>query len=60
MRSLSLSLLLLARGAAASQGFDEFVIDAGFRVEQRVLVADLYGDGDWQFLVAGRNDAHKQ
>jgi len=51
---------MLACGAAASQGFDEFVIDAGFRVEQRVLVADLYGDGDRQFLVAGRNDAHEQ
>ena len=51
---------MLACGAASGQGFDEFVIDAGFRVEQRVLVADLYGDGDRQILIAGRNDAHEQ
>jgi hypothetical protein len=51
---------MLACGAASGQGFDEFVIDAGFRVEQRILVADLYGDGDRQILIAGRNDAHEQ
>jgi hypothetical protein len=35
---------MLACGAASGQDFDEFVINAGFRVEQEVLVADLYGD----------------
>lgn len=60
MRLLCLSLALLAHSIAAASGFDEFTIDAGFRVEQRVLVADLYGDGGRQVLVAGRDDAHEQ
>lgn len=60
MRIFFLSFLILACGAAFGNGFDEFVIDAGFRVEQRVLVADLYGDGRRQILIAGRDDAHKQ
>ncbi|MDH3621765.1 MAG: hypothetical protein OER91_12790 [Gammaproteobacteria bacterium] len=60
MRLLFLSLALLAHSVAAANGFDEFTIDAGFRVEQRVLLADLYGDGQRQVLIAGRDDAHKQ
>ena len=60
MRSLCLSLYLLAHGVAAADGFDEFTIDAGFAVEQRVLLADLLGDGDRQLLLAGRDDAHRQ
>ena len=60
VRILSLSFLMLACGAASGQDFDEFVIDAGFRVEQEVLVADLYGDSRRQILIAGRDDAHEQ
>jgi hypothetical protein len=62
VRILFLSLLILACGAAsaAGNGFEEFVIDTGFRVEQPVLVADLYGDGRRQILIAGRDDAHEQ
>ncbi|MEJ2140456.1 MAG: FG-GAP-like repeat-containing protein [Gammaproteobacteria bacterium] len=60
MRILSLSILMLACGAASGQDFDEFVIDAGFRVEQQILVADLYGDSRRQILIAGRDDAHVQ
>jgi len=62
VRILSLSFLVLACGAAsaAGSGFDEFVVDTGFRVEQPVLVADLHGDGRRQILVAGRDDAHEQ
>jgi hypothetical protein len=55
-----LSFLMLACGAASGQDFDEFVIDAGFRVEQKILVADLYGDSRRQILIAGRDDAHEQ
>jgi hypothetical protein len=51
---------MLACGAASGQDFDEFVINAGFRVEQEVLVADLYGDSRRQILIAGRDDAHEQ
>ena len=60
MRLPFLGLTLFAHGIAAASGFDEFTIDAGFRVEQRVLLADLHGDGRRQILVAGRDDAHKQ
>lgn len=62
VRTLSLSFLILACGAASAfgNGFDEFVVDTGFRVEQPVLVADLYGDGRRQILIAGRDDAHEQ
>ncbi len=53
---------MLACGAASASdnGFDEYVVDTGFRVEQPVLVADLYGDGRRQILIAGRDDAHEQ
>ena len=62
MRSFFLSLLLLASSAAsaAGNGFEEVVIDAGFSVEQPVLVTDLHGDGHRQILVAGRDDKHAQ
>jgi len=60
VRIPSLSFLMLACGAASGQDFDEFVINAGFRVEQEVLVADLYGDSRRQILIAGRDDAHEQ
>ena len=60
MRVLSLSFLILASAAASGQEFDEFVIDAGFRVEQRVLVGDFYGDGRRQLVIAGRDDDHEQ
>ena len=62
VRIFSLSFLILVCGAAsaAGNGFDEFVVDTGFRVEQPVLVADLYGNGRRQLLIAGRDDAHKQ
>ena len=36
------------------------MIDAGFRVEQEVLVADFYKDDRRQVLVAGRDDDHEQ
>ena len=62
MRTLLLSLFILACSAthAFGVGFDEIVIDAGFRVEQRVLSADLSGDGRRQIVIAGRDDAHEQ
>ena len=60
VRILSLSFLILACSVASGQDFDEFVIDAGFRVEQRVLVADLHGDSSREILVAGRDEAHEQ
>ena len=62
MRILSLSFLILACGAASASGngFEEFVVDTGFRVEQPVLAADFYGDGRRQILIAGRDDAHEQ
>ena len=62
MRILSLGFFVLACGAAsaAGSGFDEFVVDTGFRVEQPVRVADFYGNGRRQILIAGRDDAHEQ
>lgn len=62
VRILILSLFILAHGTASAsgRGFDELVIDAGFRVEQPVLSADLYGDGRRQILIAGRDDNHEQ
>lgn len=59
VRLLILVLLVLAHESRAS-GFDEFVIDAGFRVEQRALVADLVGEGNPQILIAGHDETHKQ
>jgi hypothetical protein len=62
VRILFLSFLILASGAASASGngFEDLVIDTGFRVEQPVLVADLYGHGRRQLLIAGRDDAHEQ
>jgi hypothetical protein len=50
VRILSLSFLVLACGAAAAadNGFEEFVIDTGFRVEQPILVADLPMNNTWR------------
>lgn len=45
---------------ATADGFDEHVIDAGFRVEQRVLLADLYENGQAQLLVGGRDESYQQ
>lgn len=47
--------------AAVANGlaFDERVVDAGFHVEQPVLVANLAGD-DRHIVLAGRDDEHGQ
>jgi len=62
VRNFSLSILILTCGAASAfgNGFEEFVIDTGFRVEQPVLAADLHGDGRRQILIAGRDETHEQ
>jgi hypothetical protein len=62
VRALIFSFLVFACGAvsASGNGFEEIVVDTGFRVEQPVLVADLQGDGRRQILVAGRDDKHAQ
>lgn len=51
---------LCSCAVATASGFDEYIIDAGFRVEQRVLLADLSGDDKRQLVIAGRDNAHKQ
>jgi len=45
---------------AAETGFSESVIDAGFQVEQPVLVASLTAEGERHLVIAGRTDNHEQ
>ena len=54
------SLVFACTAGAAPSGFEELVLDAGFRVEQPVLLANLYGDGRRHILLAGRDEAHEQ
>jgi hypothetical protein len=61
VRRLSLQLLLLIPAAVlAEPKFGEFVIDAGFQVEQPALVAHLTNGDDRQIVLAGRDDDHVQ
>jgi len=62
VRSIFLTLVILAAttAEATAPGFTEIVIDAGFRVEQPVLVASLDGDGSRHIVLAGRDDDHRQ
>ena len=60
MRSIFLCLLISFAAGAAEPGFTEIVIDAGFRVEQPVLVARLTYDGSTHIVLAGRDDGHQQ
>lgn len=61
MRSLPAILALASAIPAAANdlAFDERVIDAGFLVEQPVLVGSLEGDAR-HVVLAGRNDEHQQ
>jgi len=58
--SLSFLVFICSAASASGNGFEEFVVDTGFRVEQPLLVADLYANGSRQILIAGRDDAHEQ
>jgi hypothetical protein len=49
-----------AMAGAAEPSFTEIVVDAGFQVEQPVLVASLTGNGDRHIVLAGRDDDHQQ
>lgn len=61
MRRLSLQLLLLIPATVlAEPRFNEFVIDAGFQVEQPALVARLTNGEDRQIVLAGRGEDHVQ
>ncbi len=61
MRYLALIIALLAGAPAPANGltFDERIIDAGFHVEQPVLVAGLAA-GQRHIVLAGRDDQHQQ
>ena len=52
--------LLIAATAVAAPDFDERVIDAGFNVEQPVLIARLTAGDDRQIVLAGRDEDHVQ
>jgi len=62
VRNIILSLAATAATAAGATEltFTEVVVDAGFRVEQPVLVANLGNDGSQHIVLAGRDDAHQQ
>jgi len=53
-------LLLIPATAVAVPSFAERVIDAGFNVEQPVLIANLTGGDDRQIVLAGRDEHHVQ
>ncbi len=58
-----LAVLALAAAPPASAGppdFREILIDAGFQVEQPVLVASLLGDEQRHVILAGHDDDHQQ
>ncbi len=61
MRSLPATIALLPCAAALADGpaFDNRMIDAGFHIEQPVLVANLAGD-DRHIVLAGRDNEHSQ
>jgi len=60
-KSLLILLVLVSVSAnAAGTRFSESVIDAGFQVEQPVLVANLAGNGERHVVLAGRTDNHEQ
>ncbi len=52
--------LLIPATAVAAPDFDERVIDAGFNVEQPVLIARLTDGDDRQIVLAGRDEDHVQ
>jgi hypothetical protein len=52
--------LLIPATALAGPNFGERVIDAGFNVEQAVLIANLTGGDDRQIVLAGRDEDHVQ
>jgi len=62
VRSIFLTLIILAATTAKATvpHFTEIAIDAGFRVEQPVLVASLTGDNSRHIVLAGRDDDHQQ
>jgi hypothetical protein len=62
VRIITLSLLFSIATSALAAGpeFTELVIDAGFRVEQPVLVASLAGDDSRHIVLAGSDDDHQQ
>jgi len=62
VRNIFLSLIIpvAVTAGAAEPGFTEIVIDAGFRVEQPVLIASLSDDGSRHIVLAGRDDNHRQ
>jgi hypothetical protein len=62
VRTITFSLLcsIATTALAADPGFTEVVIDAGFRVEQPVLVASLSGDDSRHVVLAGRDEDHQQ
>lgn len=53
-------LLLVPAATLAGPSFTERVIDAGFDVEQPVLIANLAGGEDRQLVLAGRDEDHVQ
>lgn len=61
MRALLFSVALVAPAIlpAAEVRFEEILIEAGFRISEPVLVADLSG-GSRQVVLAGRTDDHRQ